>query len=308
MIDVYSELRKQSLNYESLSHVKTEFLVDDFIVSEAITMIYGKESQGKSWFLLSLVKKLEPMENIKNIVFVDLDNPKTQLKKRNLDVHFGNSNKILYLNKGDMTMDSEELLELFRQGARQPGQYYKGTVLIIDSTRDIVDNTYNDVQVKRFMQIMKDVRDAGGTVILIHHSTKNGKVIEGSSDFTKSADNVYELSQKARYDNVLHFALHVEYDRDPIKHCGFSVDTSTLVMGMIDPTLAHMNPHDEEIVKKIREELKKHPDGLNQGKLMTAIGYKSADRGGKAILERFTGKLWHTISGANRQKIFKIGL
>lgn len=308
MIDVYSELKRQSLNYESLSNVKTEFLIDGFLVSEAITMIYGKESQGKSWFLLSLVKKLEPMDNIKNIIFVDLDNPKTQLKKRNLDVHFGNSEKILYLNKGDMTMDSEELLELFRKGARQPGQYYKGTILIIDSTRDIVDNTYNDVQVKRFMQIMKDIRDAGGTVVLIHHSTKNGKVIDGSSDFTKSADNVYELRQKARYDNVLHFALRVENDRDPIQHCGFSVDTSTLMMGVIDPALAQMNPHDEEIVKKVREELKKHPDGLNQSKLLNAIGYEKSDKGGLSILDRFVGKLWHTTNGANRQKIYKIGL
>ena len=84
MINVFEELKKQSLNYDKLNNIQTKYFIDSFLVSEAITMIYGKESQGKTFFLLGLVKKFEAMEDVKRIVYIDLDNPKTQLKKRNL--------------------------------------------------------------------------------------------------------------------------------------------------------------------------------------------------------------------------------
>lgn len=49
---------------------------------------------------------------------------------------------------------------------------------------------------------MKNIRDAGGTPILISHATKNGKVIDGSR-VCKSADNVCEFRQKARIGNEI---------------------------------------------------------------------------------------------------------
>lgn len=292
MINVFEELKKQSLNYDRLNNIQTKYLIDDFLVSEAITMIYGKESQGKTFFLLGLVKKFETMKDIKSIVYIDLDNPKTQLKKRNLHLHFKNKEKILYIHKGDMTINKEELLELFKQGARKTGEYYKDCIFIIDSTRDFVYNSYNDVEVKKFMQVMKDIRDSGGTVLLIHHSTKSGKVIDGSADFTKSADNVYEFKQKARYENMLHFTLKVEYDRDDIKNCGFSVQTQTLELNKLDSDLSMMSEYEENFVNSAIKALEKNPKGLNQTQILESTGHQKSDKNARNTLKKFTDKFW----------------
>lgn len=292
MINVFSELKKQSLDYDKLGTIETKFLIDNFLVSEAITMIYGKESQGKTFFLLGLVKLFEARDDIKEIVYIDLDNPKNQLKKRNLHVHFKNKPKITYVHKGDMSMDKIELLTLFKNGAKEQGMPYKDAIFIIDSTRDFVYNLYNDIEVRQFMQIMKDIRDAGGTVILIHHSTKSGKVIDGSADFTKSADNVFELKQKAKYKNMLHYILKVEYDRDDIKHCGFSVQTETLELQELDADLSQMSEYEEEFIKLAIGALEKNPKGLNKTQMIEATGHQKTDNTARDTLDRFTDKFW----------------
>lgn len=300
MSSIFHTLREQSLDYDKLSTIQTRYLIDDFLVSEAITMIYGKESQGKSFFLLGLVKKFEAREDINEIVYVDLDNPKNQLKKRNLHLHFKDKPKVTYIHKGDMTMDKVELLELFKNGAKVKGEPYKDCIFIIDSTRDFFYNLYNDIEVRHFMQIMKDIRDAGGTVLLIHHSTKSGKVIDGSADFTKSADNVYELKQKARFDNVLHYTLRVEYDRDDIKDCGFSVDTQTLELSELDASLSQMSEYEEDFVNKAVSALKKNPAGLNKTEIIESTGHQKSDNTARDTLDKFTDKFWRCEKQKNK--------
>lgn len=291
-MSIFPLLRQQSLDYEKLSTVNTEYLISDFLVAEGITMIYGKESQGKTFFLLGLVKKFEEMENIREIVYVDLDNPKGQLKKRNLHVHFRDKPKITYIHKGDMTMDSKELLELLKKGALEQKEAYKDCIFIFDSTLNFVYNLYNDIEVRQFMQVMKDIRDAGGTVILIHHSTKSGKVIDGSADFTKSADNVYELKQKAKFKDMLHYTLRFTKDRDEIKHCGFSVQTETLELEELDPDLSQMSEYEEEFVELATKALEKNPKGLNKTQILEATGHQKTDNTARDTLDKFVGKFW----------------
>jgi archaellum biogenesis ATPase FlaH len=302
-MNIFPLLRQQSLDYEKISTIETRYFIDHFLVSEAITMIYGRASQGKTFFFLGLVKMLSKREDVSEIVYVDLDNPKSQLKKRNLHVHFKDNKKITYIHKGDMTMDKHELLELFRNGAKEKGEPYKDCIFIIDSTRDFFHNLYNDIEVRQFMQTMKDVRDAGGTVLLIHHSTKSGKVIDGSADFTKSSDNVYELKQKAKIGEVLHFTLRIEYDRDDIKHCGFSVNTQTLELEELDPDLSQMSEYEEEFVNEVKKVLEKNPKGLNKSQILEMLGYERTDVTARATLEKFIDKYWQSTKIKNQFNI-----
>jgi len=47
-----------ALKAGDLDFQRTLFLIDDFLVSEAITMIYGPPSQGKTWFMLAISSHL----------------------------------------------------------------------------------------------------------------------------------------------------------------------------------------------------------------------------------------------------------
>jgi len=47
-----------ALTPHDLNDEETVFYIKDFLVAEAITMIYGPPSQGKTWFMLAVSKLL----------------------------------------------------------------------------------------------------------------------------------------------------------------------------------------------------------------------------------------------------------
>lgn len=279
---------KMALTVEDLDNQETNFYINNFLVSEAITMIYGPSSQGKTWFMLGIAKYLAPL--CKRVFYIDFDNPKRQLKERGVNFLIDKNQNIKYFSKGGLNATTTEFLQELNNNAF--GQNYKDCVFIVDSTRDFVDNIHNDTQAKAFMQVMKNIRDAGGTPILIHHATKNGKVIDGSSEFAKSADNVYEFRQKARIGNELQWSLRVENDRDAICDCGFAVNTTTLELKDMDAVFSTMSEYEEIFVNKALEILKKHSDGLGQTELLNQIGYEKTDKTARDILDKFTDKFW----------------
>lgn len=282
------EFEKMALTPKDLDCEETQFYIKDFLVSEAITMIYGPPSQGKTWFMLGISKLLSA--TVSKIFYVDFDNPKRQLKERGVQWLIENYTNIKYFTKGGLKVTSTEFLKELKKNAF--GRNYKDCTFIFDSTRDFVDNIHNDTQAKAFMETMKDIRDAGGTVLLIHHATKNGKVIDGSGEFAKSADNIYEFKQKAKIGSQLQWNLKVENDRDAICDCGFSVDTDTLTLKEMDPLLSSMNDYEEEFVKKATEGLKKNPSGLGETELLAYIGHPKTDKTARAVLEKFVDKFW----------------
>lgn len=288
-----------ALKVEELNFEKTLFLVEGFLVSEAITMVYGPPSQGKTWFMLALSAKLAPV--MKKVFYIDFDNPKRQLKERGVDRIIESYTNVKYFSKGGLKVSQSEFLSEIDKNAY--GENYKGCLFFVDSTRDFVDNIHNDTQAKLFMQKMKNIRDAGGTVVLIHHASKSGRVIDGSGEFAKSADNVYELRQKARIENVLQFVLKVENDRDAIKDCGFSVDTKALKLDVMDETIAKMSGYEEEFVNKAMEALKKNPDGLNKSKLLEMLGYERTDPTARNTLDKFIDKFWKSTKIKNQFNI-----
>ena len=279
---------KMALTPHDLNDEETVFYIKDFLVAEAITMIYGPASQGKTWFMLGVSKLLAT--KIKRIFYIDFDNPKRQLKERGVDWLIQEYSNIKYFTKGGLAVNSTEFLNELNRNAYSSN--YKDCAFIIDSTRDFVDNIHNDTQAKAFMQNMKNIRDAGGTVILIHHATKNGKVIDGSSEFAKSADNVFEFRQKARIGNILQWSLRVENDRDAISDCGFAVDTTNLSLTDLDPVFSSMTEYEESFVNKAIEILKKNPEGIGQTELLNSIGFEKTDKTARDTLDKFTDKYW----------------
>ncbi|MGD9623867.1 MAG: AAA family ATPase [Arcobacter sp.] len=277
-----------ALTPHDLNDEETVFYIKDFLVAESITMIYGPPSQGKTWFMLAVSKLLAT--KIKRIYYIDFDNPKRQLKERGVDWLIEEYKNIKYFNKGKVGLTPEGFLSEIIKNAF--GQNYKDCIFVIDSTRDFVDNIHNDTKAKAFMQNMKDIRDSGGTVLLIHHATKNGKVIDGSSEFAKSADNVYEFKQKVRLGNELQWSLRVENDRDAISDCGFAVDTITLDLKDIDPVFSNMSEYEESFVNKAIEVLKKNPNGLNKKELLETLGFEKDDKTANDTINKFDSKFW----------------
>ncbi|WOE69114.1 AAA family ATPase [Hydrogenimonas thermophila] len=291
-----------ALKPEDLDISKTEFLIDDFLVKESITLVYGAPSQGKTWFMYALSKYLAANALCKKLFYIDMDNGKRQLSDREVAEKLLVLPSLTYISKSKIPKTAVELLYDINKEAY--GENYKDIVFVFDSTRDFVDNTKNDVQAKRFMEIMKNIREAGGTVLLIHHATKSGKVIDGSGEFAKSADNVYELKQRLKTGTSLHYFLKVENDRDPIKNAYFSVDTKTYELTRGDEAFGDMTKDEEAFVRKVLDLLLNSPGGLNQSKILAALGKSRDDKKGRGLIEKFRGRFWE-VEYVGKQKIYK---
>lgn len=297
------DFEQWALKPEDLEEEQTHYLIQDFLVEQSITMLYGKEKQGKSWLSYGLTKTLCGSERIKKVYYVDQDNPKRQLKKRNIDILMkAFRDKLKYFARGNTPLEGLDLVDSFAQPALMGA--FVGCVFIFDSTRDFVQNTDSDTQAKRFMDSMKRLRDAGATIILIHHATKSGKVIDGSAEFTKSADNVYEVIQRGKEDSLIQFDLGIYRDRDPIKNMLLSVDTTTLSLMFDDDFFSGLTKDEELFVSSILTALNRNPAGLNKSGVLGACGYRRDDKSAGALLEKMVGRFWDMEIHRNR-KIFK---
>jgi len=284
---------------EDLRVEATEWLVKDFLVAEAITMIYGAASQGKTWFMYALAKQLSGREAMEALFYIDMDNPRRQLVDRGVDRLLLCEPKVRYITRSSVSLTPPELLEKIT--AEAYGDRYRGVVFVFDSTRDFVGDTRNDGQAKRFMEQMKRIREAGGTVLLIHHATKSGRVIDGSVEFARSADNIYELKQKLRSGSVIHYALKVENDRDPIKDRAFAVDTSDYSLRVESDTFVQIPADDEAFIKRLLGAL--GTETLSQTDILARMGKSRDDKTARKLLERYTDRFWSTRTDG-RKKLY----
>jgi archaellum biogenesis ATPase FlaH len=288
-----SAIKPDELNID-----KTEFLIEDFLVKEAITMIYGAASQGKTWFMYALSKYLVSNTTVKKLFYIDMDNGKRQLKDRGVDKNLLIFDKVKYLIKSSINLSPYELIVKINSQAYSKN--YEDIVFIFDSTRDFVD-TKNDKQAKSFMEKMKNIREAGGTILLIHHASKSGKVIDGSVEFPRSADNVYELKQKNKSPQKIHYALKVENDRDPIKDMAFSVEIDSFNLAIEDDALVNLSAQEEQFVVKVLDIIKETP--LNQVTILKNLGKSRDDKTAKKLLAKFVNLYWD-YDKKGKQKLY----
>ena len=292
------DLDRFAVDLKDLSRDETEFLIDEFLVKEAITMIYGAASAGKTWFMYALVRELIEQGSIKRVYYIDLDNPKRQLISRGVDRNLLIYESVKYITKGSLRVAPMELLAELKKSSF--GRVWEDTLFVFDSTRDFVD-VKNDRAAKEFMEVMKALREAGATVLLIHHATKSGKFIEGSAEFSRAADNVYELRQKLKRGSKIHYALKVENDRDPVKDKSFIVDTKSFLLSEGDDSFAAITSEDEEFIRAVLEVLKS--GAKSQTDILAALGKKRDDKSGREKLKRYIGEFWE-VKNDGRRKLY----
>lgn len=288
------EKKAKPLHVKDFDFNAINFYIKDFIASGAITMIYSPANHGKTWLHYAITKRIV-QDSTKEVYYFDRDNGIRTLKQRNLERHLELFPNWKYYTSSKLNMDTDELLSSLDKDAHS--NKFKNKVLVFDSTRDFIDDLQSDRQVKKFMEVMKRIRDNGGTVLLVHHTTKNGKVFDGSADFEKSADNIFFLTQKNRTENLIQFWLEVKKQRDPTVDLGFSVDTQTLELGELDALLASMSDKEEEFVKKAKRVLRSNPDGLLQKEILEELELRSDDKFGKETLAKFSDKFWLKKAG-----------
>jgi len=273
-----------------------EYLIQNFLVYQSITMIFAKGGAGKSLFLLALVLYLLHHEKITYCIYMDMDNSTMALKDRNLDEIVTQYPNLHYIHRSKTDKPAKELIEMLAEDAHNNERGFEKVLIILDSIRDFLSgkDMNTDKDVAPLMEQLKIIRDAGATIIFLHHTKKEhgNSQYKGSTSFIDSIDVAYGLEKTTLTDRLVSFSLTIEKDRIPVENTGFELDLESFELRLGNYILASMTEDETKFVTDIKSVLTVHTDGIKQSDLLAAIGTSSDDKTARNRLKRFDGTLW----------------
>ncbi len=281
---------------------KRETIIKDFLLEKSINIFFGPAGLGKTWLLFAISKYCTSKGY--DVVYLDSDNGIDTVKDRKYDLHIQQiGNKIHYIN-GDMLDSRDDMNQILTDIEDNSVIGYEKTIFILDSLSFFLNNdVYNEAKIDKMTAFAKKIRRAGGTVIFINHSTKDGKAMKGGGSLINALDEVYEISKNHDEDGTLQFILTPSKYRMSVKKSAFIVDTETLSLESIDAQLASICDITQAFIDEVLEKLKN--ENLSQNQLLEQLGYNKADKAKIKILNSYVGRFWNCSTGANRAKIYE---
>ena len=202
------------LDLKKLKNKKIEYLYDQFIIKNDIIMFVARPGVGKSLMALALCNMLLDAKKVKRVFYLDGDNSHITIKSRNIDLvkdKFGNRlNYFIELSD----------LDLYRIITELKKKDLADFLIIFDSIKNFIigdRNSHKDVT--DMMNILKELRKNGATIIFLHHQNKLNKdfnsAFAGSSAFMEDIALAYELK---RNDDKQTYIFHPLKDRNNISN------------------------------------------------------------------------------------------
>jgi len=177
---------------------KVEWVVEKIIPEKAITLLFGRGGIGKTWLALQMGKAVAEGADFLNLetkkattIYIDFENPIAMLKER-LEI-LGTSPDFYIWHLSNKTsppkLDRKEW-DLYK---RLP----KDSILIFDTLRASQGGDENSSQdMAIVMERLKMLREAGHTIILLHHTPKGNEAIyKGSTAILDLVDHALCLEK-----------------------------------------------------------------------------------------------------------------
>ena len=300
------------------NEAKVSFL-DNFncIPRGSLTMIYATAYTGKSSFMIALGKDTASSKKEISYYHFDGDNTLDTAKDRGIDViedKFSNFNYKVVTDR-----KKQERFEILKQIAECDANELRNYFIVIDSIKDFfVGDMTKDKDVNSFMEILKVITAKGGTVVILHHQTKqigemNNKAWKGSTAFNDSADNTYYFSS-IKKDGHMVVSLEVIKKRAEITDQIFIIYKKTHKLRKPDRDeitiefLSDKERYTIEIAKEIIEERVK----ISQSELIASINTRAMSLGLDVIgnnkklklLAKFNRKFWRIDEQSAIRKVF----
>ncbi len=279
-------VRKEHLNK------KVEYIIEDFLVKGTINLIYSPPKVGKSSFLIGLVNYLIQNSNLHTLYF-DYDNPIIMLDDRGLTGFIEkNSTRFDYIHPDIVLLESKELLAKLVEDCMKFD--YSNTLLVFDSATDFCDET-SDSSVKLFFKSLKKLRNAGATIIVLHHTNKKDPSYKGSSIFNSASDNRFALSKEYLNADEDYILLNNESARfGKIRDTAFILKRSTWNVKKVEFNEANIPKKERDFCEKILASLEENEE-LGQSKLLESIGLNKGDKKAIEYLNKFNNRYWQQI-------------
>lgn len=273
------------LKYEDFEQ-EAEYLIENFIGKRIITLIYSPPGSGKSWLATAIAKHAN--DQGMNVLYLDFDNSRDALKSRELHKKLIlPCPRVYYQLSGDT--DSPELM-LDNLTEQAYNNRFENTLIILDTLGEFIDVT-SDNKAQAGFKKLKRLRDAGATIILLHHTTKSGNNYSGSNIIRGSVDNMYRLEQLQSQNGENRHLLTIDKDRVSIVDMAICTKSADLSMHPINIHEARMSPSEKAFVDEVKATIASAPS-INKTTLLAELGYEKTDKTARDRLNQYEELYW----------------
>jgi len=273
------------LKYEDFEK-KAEYLIDGFIGKRIITLIYSPPGSGKSWLAASIAKHAH--DQAMKVIYLDFDNSREALEQRELHKKLIRPCPNIYYQLSGDAENPELMLEHLAEQAYN--NRFENTVIFLDTLIEFVDVT-SDTKAQAGFKKLKRIRDAGATIILLHHTTKSGNNYSGSNVIRGSVDNMYRLEKlESKADEIRHL-LTIDKDRVSIVDTAICTKSADLSMHPINLHEARMSPSERGFVSEVTAAIANTPS-INKTALLAELGYEKTDKTARDRLDQYEELYW----------------
>ncbi len=314
------------LTEESLQEAaeKSRWLIDNFLMSGSLNMIYASAGAGKSLLSLELAHFLAKRTDISKVIYLDADNSRAALHRRGLG-------SIMKFHKKNNKKKKLEYYDACTEknysiSHRLKGKDLDGIVLIIDSIRNFINfDMKDDVKVTRFLNKLQLLRNKGATIIFLHHQPKqygeeNNKMYKGATAFMDSVDEAWYLSKSFTQrgnSKTLNLDLEPQKYRLDTKPQKVAIDTKAHTIFFRDDMTIGLTQKQYITLELAKEIINANPNGIIQSelakqivKLANANYYEIVGKNSLwALLAEFNDKLFSietfTPKGGGIRKLYK---
>lgn len=180
------------LDIQKIKDKKIEYLYDNFIIKNDITMIVSRPGIGKSLVSIALCNMFLEEKKIKRVMYLDGDNSELTIKTRNIHLlkeKFGS--KLNYF----VELTSSNLFQIISELKKKDLTDF---LIVFDSIKNFIigdRNSHKDVS--DFMNVLKILRRNNSSILFLHHQNKLNKefnsAFAGSSAFLEDISLAFEL-------------------------------------------------------------------------------------------------------------------
>ncbi|MFA7085833.1 MAG: DnaB-like helicase N-terminal domain-containing protein [Aliarcobacter sp.] len=293
------------IDIQKIKDKRIEYLYDNFIIKNDITMIVSRPGIGKSLVSISLCNMFLEEEKIKRVIYLDGDNSELTIKTRNIHLlkeKFGS--KLNYF----VELSSSNLFQIISELKKKDLTDF---LIVFDSIKNFIigdRNSHKDVS--DFMNILKILRRNNSSILFLHHQNKLNKdfnsAFAGSSAFLEDISLAFEL--KKNEDKQTYIFMPIKDRNNISNYIAFTYNQdNTLTRVDVDYALETKDELEikELIINFITNEEDK-PIYSDILKYLTNAGFNK-DKANK-IIQNGKNKYWKTtrITNQNNKLVFEL--
>jgi putative DNA primase/helicase len=302
-----TDILSQLLRWNDIQNltVSTKWLLDKLIPKEAITFLFSTVGGGKTWLMMQIAAAIAngvPFGDVKTlqtpVYYVDFENPLSVVNERMEKI--GPADELYCWHLSNKTqpprLDSPEWT-LYKK--LPPG------LLIFDSLRSSQDGDENGSKdIAAVMSKLKQLRELGFTIVVLHHATK------GKDGIYKGSTAIFDLSDHILYIERKSKAKEDEFDLDAIYKFGCKGKTRfepNEIFFTFDPARGFIPRQNPDInTMKVMADILEDEGPLNQ-KAFRSILEDKLKMQKKLIfklLKKGDGTYWITTRGRNNSIMY----